>query len=396
MVNSKTPQTEKNEEKNTTHQHKKRLCDFCGESKALLYCRADSAKLCFNCDKQVHSTNQLFTKHTRSQLCDFCDSNPASILCSTENLILCQNCDWDSHGKSSSSSSSVHNRRSIEGFTGCPSGVELCSIFGIEDVKDKPFMNCGGYLEESDLYATPPDVDVNGFSDFLVWETSPIFSIDDLIGSNDSKHSFQAIGVPPLPKNRNTTCGKYKEEILSQLRDMVKLENCFIDDGEDLESLLGFQPLVPELNSQPGIVCRSSDHFVEPILFSVTEESDNKWERSSSDMAVQVPLPSAGSRSYAETKSLVIDKSIDLVDDGTDANGEHDSYLQHPVIVETSCIVPKVALHKPISQNRDSLISRYKEKKKTRRYDHHIRYESRKARAEGRSRIRGRFAKVEH
>ncbi|PIA61628.1 hypothetical protein AQUCO_00300860v1 [Aquilegia coerulea] len=363
---STTPQTqnnELNEEKNTPHQFKQRLCDFCGESKALLYCRADSAKLCFNCDKQVHSTNQLFTKHTRYQLCDFCDSNPSSILCSTENLVLCQNCDWDLHGKSSSSSSSVHDRRSIEGFSGCPSGVELCSIFGIEDVKDKCFMNCGGgYLEESDLYSTPPDVGVDGFSDLLVWETPPIFSIDDLIGSNDSTQSFQAIGVPSLPKNRNTTCGKYKEEILSQLREMVKLENCFIDDGEDLESLLGFQPLVPELNSQPGKVSRSSEHRVEPILFSLNEKNEDKWEKNSCDMAVQVPCPSACLKSYAVTKS-----SIDLVDDGTDANGDHDSYLQ-PVIIETPCIVPKVALHKPITQNRDSLISRYKEKKKTRRY----------------------------
>ncbi|KAF7846357.1 hypothetical protein BT93_L4504 [Corymbia citriodora subsp. variegata] len=37
---------------------------------------------------------------------------------------------------------------------------------------------------------------------------------------------------------------------------------------------------------------------------------------------------------------------------------------------------------------------RYKEKKKNRRYDKHIRYESRKARADTRKRVKGRFVKA--
>lgn len=39
--------------------------------------------------------------------------------------------------------------------------------------------------------------------DLLVWETPTIVSLDDLIASNDcvdSGRSFQAMGVPPLPK----------------------------------------------------------------------------------------------------------------------------------------------------------------------------------------------------
>ncbi|CAN6226474.1 unnamed protein product, partial [Urochloa humidicola] len=43
--------------------------------------------------------------------------------------------------------------------------------------------------------------------------------------------------------------------------------------------------------------------------------------------------------------------------------------------------------------DRGTVISRYKEKRKNRRFDKHIRYESRKARADGRLRIKGRFAK---
>uniref|UniRef100_J3LNR7 CCT domain-containing protein n=2 Tax=Oryza brachyantha TaxID=4533 RepID=J3LNR7_ORYBR len=44
--------------------------------------------------------------------------------------------------------------------------------------------------------------------------------------------------------------------------------------------------------------------------------------------------------------------------------------------------------------DRNSVISRYKEKRKTRRFDRQVRYESRKARADSRLRIKGRFAKT--
>ncbi|KAF9605392.1 hypothetical protein IFM89_016969 [Coptis chinensis] len=381
--------SQNNEEEINKTAQQQRLCDFCGETKALLYCKADSAKLCFKCDKQVHSTNQLFCKHTRSQLCDVCNSNPASIFCSTDNLVLCQNCDWESHGNSNNKS---HDRRPLEGFTGCPSVNELCTIFGFEDLgKKKSFLIDVG---SDGLFMDSGVPFVDGFDDFLVWETPPIFSIDDLIGSTDSTQSFQAMGNPPLPKNRNTACGKHKEDIMSQLGDMMELENCFINDPEDVE--FGFQPLVPESNLQQGKLGTGFEHFAdaEPIPFPVCKESENKWIRSSEE-SVQVPFPYAYTGSYTDQDSSTFDKSDVLIgDDGSEAKGDLDVQVpQYPAIGETPVVLPKVALHKTIGHNRDSLLSRYKEKKKTRRYDHHIRYESRKARAEGRSRVRGRFAK---
>ncbi|KAK4377147.1 hypothetical protein RND71_003443 [Anisodus tanguticus] len=45
-------------------------------------------------------------------------------------------------------------------------------------------------------------------------------------------------------------------------------------------------------------------------------------------------------------------------------------------------------------KNRGNAMQCYKEKKKTRRYDKHIRYESRKARADTRKRVKGRFVKA--
>lgn len=47
-----------------------------------------------------------------------------------------------------------------------------------------------------------------------------------------------------------------------------------------------------------------------------------------------------------------------------------------------------------LAENRGKAMLRYQEKKKTRRYDKHIRYESRKARADNRQRVKGRFVKA--
>ncbi|XP_047091856.1 zinc finger protein CONSTANS-LIKE 14-like [Lolium rigidum] len=46
-----------------------------------------------------------------------------------------------------------------------------------------------------------------------------------------------------------------------------------------------------------------------------------------------------------------------------------------------------------LALNRDSAMQRYKEKRKNRRYEKHIRYESRKLRADTRKRVKGRFVK---
>ncbi|KAK9281990.1 hypothetical protein L1049_004901 [Liquidambar formosana] len=382
-----TPQHEEEEEQNTrSHQ---RLCDFCGDLTALLYCRADSARLCFACDREVHSTNQLFTKHTRSQLCDACDASPASILCSTEALVLCQNCDWERHNRSVSS---IHDRRPLEGFTGCPPVFELCSIVGAEDMGNKGLFGSdesgGDCLGGSGVY---------GFSDYFVWETPTVGSFDDLIGSMDSSHGFQAIGVPPLPKNRNTACGRHKEEILRQLRELAKLEPDLNYDHEDVEPFVGFQPLVPEQFLKPRNMYTDCEHDAEPfVVTSSHEASAFQWCSDSGEATNQVFLPSTLLGSNREDSCLVPDKPSDIGSGVSHANGDHERKSQHLMITETSPVFPKVASHEFNSQERDTALSRYKEKKKTRRYDKHIRYESRKARAESRTRIKGRFAKIDH
>ena len=205
-----------------------RPCDYCGHSTAVLYCRADSAKLCFSCDREVHSTNQLFSKHTRTLLCDACDDSPATILCSTDTSVLCQNCDWEKHNPALSDS--LHQRRPLEGFTGCPSVSELLSVVGFGDLSKKSLLSSPqGSAADGFL-----GCEIEGLSDFFVWDAPSVVTLDDLICSSASSHSFQAMEVPPLPKVH--TCMNYGGRIAVKKRDFfLEFRSREVHRTEDLQ-----------------------------------------------------------------------------------------------------------------------------------------------------------------
>ncbi|KAF7131939.1 hypothetical protein RHSIM_Rhsim09G0076800 [Rhododendron simsii] len=122
------------------------------------------------------------------------------------------------------------------------------------------------------------------YSNFLVWDTPSFVTLHDLIASNSSEHSLQAMGVPPLLKalvylsyywlhakflfvarvengrgrfywkpsgKRTSARGQYKEEILSQLRETANSELGFSDCKGDIEPFMQFQSLLPEQDLQP-------------------------------------------------------------------------------------------------------------------------------------------------
>eukprot|EP00249_Psilotum_nudum_P014866 c25039_g1_i1 orf=517-2430(-) len=102
-------------------------CEFCGDARPTVYCRADLARLCLSCDRYIHAANALSRRHLRTLLCDCCHLRPATVRCHSDGLSLCQNCDWTTHA--TTSISSQHKRRAIECFTDCPSAGDLARIW---------------------------------------------------------------------------------------------------------------------------------------------------------------------------------------------------------------------------------------------------------------------------
>ncbi|CAN4084547.1 unnamed protein product [Withania somnifera] len=102
-------------------------CEFCGEQRSIVYCWSDAAYLCLSCDRNVHSANALSQRHSRTLVCERCNSQPAIFRCVEEKVSLCQNCDWMAHA--SPTTGSKHKRQALSCYTGCPSAVELSTIW---------------------------------------------------------------------------------------------------------------------------------------------------------------------------------------------------------------------------------------------------------------------------
>ncbi|ONK72069.1 uncharacterized protein A4U43_C04F15370 [Asparagus officinalis] len=78
---------------------------------------------------------------------------------------------------------------------------------------------------------------------------------------------------------------------------------------------------------------------------------------------------------------------------GPISNMKDISFGEQPIIGNEMLTVMKKVDSELLAQNRGNAMLRYREKRKNRRYEKHIRYESRKARADSRKRVKGRFVK---
>ncbi|KAK7355747.1 hypothetical protein VNO80_15008 [Phaseolus coccineus] len=331
---------------------RQRTCDYCGDFKALLYCRADSAKLCFFCDRKIHFPNQLFSKHSRTHLCDGCGDSPASVLCYSENSVFCHNCDCQNHNNRMLSQE--HQRRPLEGFSGCPSVTQMLMIL---DLTEKSLLSTEGRSSHDD-----------GLSELHVWNAPSVFGFEDLIASSSYK-------------NHKGACGRQKEEILSQLRELVKLEPDLTHGEVEAEPQLQFE------NLSTGF-----ERDIEANMFPSYEAGVFCWHGESSDRANQIVPSDTSVSDYSELASAK-DPSFTIPATHTYCNnqGKPSNYFK----AENLSPTPKATPYELTSHERDSALLRYREKKKTRRYDKHIRYESRKVRAESRMRVKGRFVKDE-
>ncbi|XP_050119687.1 zinc finger protein CONSTANS-LIKE 15-like isoform X2 [Malus sylvestris] len=397
-------------------------CDFCSDQPAVLYCRADSAKLCLFCDQHVHSANLLSRKHVRSQICDNCASEAVSVRCSTDNLVLCQECDWDAHG--SCSVTAAHDRTPLEGFSGCPSALELASLLGL-DLQDKNLpARPDPQLQNWDMGLPSVDPSWNGFGmqDLMV----PIQNgVVDLTG--DMKR-----------QNSGGISGKQKQGIQKQLLELLKRD---LDGGRggggsgsenlvpgtqtrngwqeengkgngDVEGLASID-VRNENGGVGGVAARAAS--LETVLQQQTpfstmlmmpeenRDGDMLWDSNPHGQTQITSNNPAGSLGPATSESnnvpigQPLSGSVFGDDKGSGASNDI-SFMEQSFLMRGDSISMRTVGTKAdmelLAQNRGNAMLRYKEKKKTRRYDKHIRYESRKARADTRKRVKGRFVKA--
>ncbi|KAL8229068.1 hypothetical protein R6Q57_013968 [Mikania cordata] len=413
------------------------VCDFCYQRSAVLYCKADSAKLCLFCDNDVHSANALSLKHLRSQICDNCGSDAVSFGCSTENLLLCTACDHDFHGDSSVSC--YHVRFPVDEITGCPSVQDLASIWGFNL---KPSV-CNGNSRDSKYSGT---------------------NLQDLTTIRDETRCYDE--VPSVEcESQGLGCGMRKKLLYKQLLELAK--DRFDGDGAELgpqtpsgcgqreisegfefeeqdKDLLNQQTpltylLLQPQDSKPNNTTefsnmwsynpkrqtsqiwdfhlgrsRSMESRCDDLRFSINNCTDLVEDASFSTLevlkqmdAINIPTATNSSQNISgcrskmesdnrqitglssETKVMEINGCDPVMDDRM-----NDRFLTTSQGIEVPATATTKVDAQQFAQNRCNAMLRYKEKKKTRRYEKCIRYESRKARADTRKRVKGRFVKT--
>ncbi|WOL12092.1 hypothetical protein Cni_G20856 [Canna indica] len=179
------------------------LCDLCGVQRCMVFCRSDAAYLCLSCDHDVHSSNGLAWRHSRTLLCDRCTTQPAMVRCIDENVSLCQTCDWNDHGTSSLAPG--HQRKAINCYSGCPSVADFPRIWpspefphvpesnfdqglGLMTINENSTNNCLGLPENSfsiDIEGAGKLNDLEAVDQYSSWLGSSLSAVDPRPGTAD-------------------------------------------------------------------------------------------------------------------------------------------------------------------------------------------------------------------
>ncbi|XP_072980793.1 zinc finger protein CONSTANS-LIKE 10-like [Typha angustifolia] len=371
-----------------------RLCDFCGEQRPMVYCRSDAACLCLSCDRNVHSANALSRRHTRTLLCDRCITQPAVVRCIEENVSLCQNCDWSGHDGSSSASG--HKRQTINCYSGCPSAAELSRLWsfvmevppmsesncekgmGLMSIDENSVSNCWGPPEKSN------QMDIASGDQMDDLETTDKIFCERTKDCDLSKGGYcEDFGVDDV----NLSFENYEELFgvshnqTGQLFDDAGIDSFFEMKEMSAANSNSYSEFAAEASS-----AGQGKPIQEAVSNAVSADSFMSNPGAKSDSGLCFPARQARSSLSLSFSGLTGESSAgDYQDCGVS------SVL---LIGEPSCYPAGPDGSSFPGASRDSAVMRYKEKKKTRKFDKKIRYASRKARADVRKRVKGRFVKA--
>ncbi|KAF2318335.1 hypothetical protein GH714_005463 [Hevea brasiliensis] len=309
-----------------------RRCDYCKTAAAAAFCRADSAFLCLNCDTKIHAANKLMSRHERVWMCEVCEQAPAAISCKADAAALCIICDADIH--SANPLARRHERVPVEPFFDSAESIVKSSPFNFLVPSDQN----GGYHQQDD--------DMEGVSWLL----------------------------PNPPDLNSKLCFENPE--MKAAGDLFSPEMDPFLDMEFHQSHSGATDSVVPVQTKPAPI----PVFNKEICYDV----DLCRSKLSS-----FNYPSQSLSHSVSSSSL----DVGVVPDGNSMSDISYSYGRNT----SSSTDPGGSTPNQATQicgfDREARVMRYREKRKNRKFEKTIRYASRKAYAETRPRIKGRFAK---
>uniref|UniRef100_A0ACD5XFV6 Uncharacterized protein n=1 Tax=Avena sativa TaxID=4498 RepID=A0ACD5XFV6_AVESA len=360
-------------------------CDYCSGANAVVYCRADSARLCLPCDRLVHAANAVCSRHARAPLCAACRATGAVFRHGGGGagaVFLCSNCDFGRTRDGNMSPSLLHDRCTVQGYTGRPTAHELAAVLRVPDF-EKP---AAARADE-------------GWWD--IWDEPHVFSMEDLIVPTTSCHGFQPLVTPSSPKNQSSPDGNTNEEVIKQLRELAQADG----GGGQIAPREEAEQAAHQLPSwTPSQYIPENGNFATENSYEVTTMPTPGYENGGWSNGSYHALNDGCKTEYEHEQAPVSSTEAclssfvqmsELCPSMSNGSTMDDSHQANPGIGMPVQTFPKRGGFDVVAgPERDIVISRYKEKRRTRRFDKQVRYESRKARADSRLRVKGRFAKA--
>ncbi|XP_057792891.1 zinc finger protein CONSTANS-LIKE 9-like isoform X2 [Salvia miltiorrhiza] len=348
------------------------LCDFCGEQRSIVFCRSDAASLCLSCDCTVHSANALSRRHSRTLVCERCNSQPAFVRCIEEKASLCQNCDWMGHVNSNVSP--AHKRQPVNSYSDCPSASELSAVWPflfnsppVGDAACEQEMGSMSINDKRTIDRQDPQEKANIQNESLRVEASSQLNMDL------DKSAGWMESLNPLDQPTASTSSSMLKAPLSAAKGRALYEDDGCYDNLNMDEIdLGFD----NYDELFGMALDNPKNiFGNDGIFGMKDMSTSNCQGAS---AAEAHSGLSFSGLTGETTGA------DYQDCGVSSMAIVGDPPWYPPGPESS--IP--------STSRTNAVMRYKEKKKSRMFEKKVRYESRKARADVRRRVKGRFVKA--
>ncbi|KAJ6698730.1 ZINC FINGER PROTEIN CONSTANS-LIKE 5 [Salix purpurea] len=325
-------------------------CDSCKTEAAAAFCRVDSAFLCLNCDTKIHHSgvsSKIMSRHERVWMCEVCEQAPAVVTCKADAAALCVTCDADIH--SANPLARRHERVPVEPFYDSAESIVRTS---------------------SEFNFLVPAYDHNDEVEGISW----------LLHSNHTAHDLN--------------CKLHIENPAAKTEDMFFSE---LDPFLDLEYQ---NPMDGSYKQSPGGGGAGADSVV-PVqnkpapLPAINHKNCFDIDFCRSNLTSFSSYPSHSLSHSVSSSSL----DVGVVPDGNSMSdisypfGRSITTFTNPSMPISSGSSTNQAATQLAGTDREARVLRYRERRKNRKFEKTIRYASRKAYAETRPRIKGRFAK---
>nr|AEP02801.1 heading day 1 [Oryza sativa] len=388
-----------------------RPCDGCRAAPSVGYCRADAAYLCASCDARVHAANRVASRHERVRVCEACEQAPAALACRADAAALCVACDVQVH--SANPLARRHQRVPVAPLPAIT--IPATSVLAEAVVATATVL--GGKDEEVDSWIIlSKDSNNNNNNNnsnssnngMYFGEVDEYFDLvrynsyyDNNNNDNSNSNSSNNDNDNDNDNNNNSNSsnnGMYFGEV-DEYFDLVGYNSYYdnrIENNQDQqygmheqqEQQQQQQEMQKEFAEKEGSEC-----VVPSQITMLSEQQHSGYGVVGADQAASM---TAGVSAYTDSISNSISFSsmeAGIVPDSTVIDMPNSRILTPAGAINLfSGPSLQMSLHFS-SMDREARVLRYREKKKARKFEKTIRYETRKAYAEARPRIKGRFAK---